>query len=95
MVVAQTFHKVAGNEFYVIEFGKIKNVRFRQYGRRNIQRLTNIRQVIEKMRIRQLFGIFVYGLFADFAVRHQLCPNSHTPYYTLMREKSKPFEAKF
>ena len=61
----------------MIELRKIENMRFRQYGRGNIQQLTNIRQVVVKMGIRQLFGVFIYDLLADFSVRHQFSPNSH------------------
>ena len=78
MIVPKIFHKIAGDKFYVIEFRKVENVRFCQNGRGNIQLVTNIRQIIEKVRIRQLFLIFIYELFTDSAVRHQLCPNSHT-----------------
>jgi hypothetical protein len=62
----------------VIELRKIENMRFRQYGRGNIQQLTNIRQVVVKMGIRQLFGVFIYDLFTDFSFRHQFSPNSHS-----------------
>ena len=78
MVIVQTFDEIARKEFHVIEFCEIKNMRFREYGCGNIQRLTNLRQVLEKMRICQFFGVFVHVLFADSAACHQLCPNSHT-----------------
>jgi len=61
----------------VVEFGEIKNMRFRQYGGRDIHRLADIRQIIEKAGIAEPFGVFVYVLFADFSICHQFCPNSH------------------
>jgi hypothetical protein len=70
MVVAQTFHKITGNEFHVIELCKIENMRFRQHGRGDIQRMANVREIFEKVRIRQLFRVFIYELFADSSVRH-------------------------
>ena len=39
--------------------------------------LAQIRQVIEKMRIRQLFRVFIHVLFFNMSVRHQFRPNSH------------------
>ena len=39
--------------------------------------MTNIRQIIEKVGIGELFGVFIYELFADFSIRHQFCPNFH------------------
>ena len=70
----------------MIELRKIENMRFRQYGRGNIQQLTNIRQVVVKMGIRQLFGVFIYDLFTDFSIRHQFSPNSHSG---IIRENEK------
>ena len=78
MVVAQRFDEIAGGELHVVELGEVKNMRFGKHGRRDIQRVANFRQILEKMRVSQLFGVFVYELFTDSAVRHQLCPNSHT-----------------
>ena len=78
MVVAQTFHEIARKELHVIEFREVENMRFRQNGSGNIQFVTNLGEVIEKMRIRQFFGVFVYVLLAYPAARHQFCPNSHT-----------------
>ena len=66
-------------------------MRFRQHGRGDIQRLTNIRQVIEKLRIGEFIVTLVYELFADSAVRHQLCPNSHTRIIHETREKVNYF----
>ena len=53
-------------------------MRFQQNGGRDIQLTANFRQIIEKMRIGQFFGVFVYELFADMTVRYQFSPNSHT-----------------
>jgi hypothetical protein len=61
----------------VIEFRKIKNMRFRQHGRGDIQRLANVRQILEKVGIGQLFLVFIYKLLADSSVRHKFRPNSH------------------
>ena len=77
MVIVQAFDEIARKEFHVIEFREIENMRFREYGRRDIQRLTNFRQVLEKMRIGQFFGVFVHVLFADSAACHKFRPNSH------------------
>ena len=94
MVVTQALHEIARDEFHVIELGKIENMRFRQYGSGDIQLAANINQIIQKMRIRQPFGVFVYELFADFSVRHQLCPNSHTRIIHETREKVNRFHGK-
>ena len=80
MVVAQALDEIATDKFHVIEFRKIKNMRFRQHGRRNIQRLADLGKILEKMRIRQLFGIFIHELSLYSPVRHQLCPDPHTLY---------------
>ena len=44
MVVPQALHEIATDKFHVIEFRKIKNMRFRQNGRGNIERQANPRQ---------------------------------------------------
>ena len=49
MVVAKGLDEIARREFHVVEFCEIKNMRFRQYGRGDIQLLANVYQVIEKM----------------------------------------------
>lgn len=91
MVVTQTLHKIPRYEFYVIELCEVKNMRFRQYGRRNVQRLTNLRQVVEEMRIGYAFVLFVDVLFDDFSVRNQFCPNSHIRIIHETREKVNRF----
>ena len=91
MIVPQAFDEIAGDELDVIEFCKIENMRFGQNGRRDIQRLTDLRQIVEKMRIGQFFGIFVYELFTDLAVRHQLSPNSHIRIIHESEKKVKRF----
>ena len=70
MVVIERFYKITLREFDVIEFCEIKNMRFRKHGRGNIQLVANLRKILEKMRVGQLFGVFVYVLFADSALRH-------------------------
>ena len=70
VIVAQTLHKIARKELDVVKLGKVEHVRFCQNGRGNIQRLTNLYHIIEKVRVRQLFGVLVYVLFADSTVRH-------------------------
>ena len=70
MVVAEVLDEIARREFHVVEFREIENVRFRQHGRGDIERLTYLYHIIEKMRVRQFFRIFVYELFADSTVRH-------------------------
>ena len=69
MIVAERIHEIARNEFHVIEFREIENMRFRQHGRGDIQLVTNLRQILKKTRIGQFLGIFVYELFTDSAVR--------------------------
>lgn len=78
MVVAQRFDEIAGGKLHVVKLGEVKNMRFGKHGRGDIQRVANLRQVLEKMRISQFFGVFVYELFADMTVRYQFSPNSHT-----------------
>ena len=94
MIVTQRLHKIPSDKFHVIEFCKIKNMRFRQHGRGNIQLVADLREVIEKMRIGQFFGIFIYVLFADSSVRHQFSPNSHIRIIPRNDAKSKLFERK-
>lgn len=77
MVVTQAVHEIPRKKFYVVKLRKVENVRLHQYGGRNIQLLTNLRKIIEKTRIYQLFGFFIYELFTDMPVRNQFCPNSH------------------
>jgi len=70
MVVTQTLHKIPADKFDVIKLCEVKNVRLRQHGRGDIQLVTNIRQIIEKMGIREFFRVLVYELFTDFSFRH-------------------------
>jgi hypothetical protein len=70
MVARNTFDKIPFDKLDVVKLRKVKNVRLGQYGRGNIQPLTNLYQVIVKMRIGQLLGVFIYNLFADLTVRH-------------------------
>ena len=77
MVVAQRFNEIAGGELHVVELGEVKNMRFGKHGSRDIQSVANFRQILEKMRVSQLFGVFVYELFTDMTVRYQFSPNSH------------------
>ena len=77
MVVAQALHEIPRDKFHVIEFRKIKNMRFGEYRRGNIQLMADFREIIEKMRIGQFFGIFIYDLLFYSAARHQFRPNPH------------------
>ena len=86
MVVTQTLYKIARNKLHVVKLRKIENVRFCQHGCGNVQCVTNVRQIIEKVRIREFFGVFIYELFTDSAVRHQFCPYSHI---RIIHEKRK------
>ena len=70
MVARNAFDKIPFYKLDVVKLRKVKNVRLGQYGRGNIQPLTYLYQVIVKMRIGQLFGVFIYNLFADLTVRH-------------------------
>ena len=70
MVVAQTLHEITRKELHVVKLGEVKKVRFRQHGRGDIEWLTNLYHIIEKVRIGQFFGVFIYELFADSTVRH-------------------------
>ena len=94
MVVAQRFNEIAGGELHVVELGEVKNMRFGKHGRRDIQRVANFRQILEKMRVSQLFGVFVYELFTDMTVRYQFSPNSHIRIIPRNDAKSKLFERK-
>ena len=78
MVKTQRFHKIPAYKLDVVKLCEIKNMRFRQNGGRNIQLLTNLRHIVEKVRIGDAFVLFVHVLFSYFTVRNQFCPNSHT-----------------
>jgi hypothetical protein len=86
MIVSKRFHEIPRRKFDVIKLRKIKNMRFGQHGRGNIQRVTNVHQIIEKVRISQFFGILIYVLFFDMTFGHQFSPNSHT---RIIHKKSK------
>lgn len=104
LIVIEFFHKIAADKADVIEFCKIEDVRFEQNGGRNIQRLTDFGEIVEKVRIGQPLLLFVDELFADFSVRDEFCPDFHAPcsfrplrareifllYYTENERKSKP-----
>ena len=94
MVIAQRFDEIAGGKLHVVELGEVKNMRFGKHGSRDIQRVANFRQILEKVRIGQFFGIFIYVLFADSSVRHQFSPNSHIRIIPRNDAKSKLFERK-
>ena len=70
MVVTERFHEIARDKLHVVELREVENMRLGKHGRGDIQLVTNVRQVLEKVRIGQLFGVLVYELFADSAVRH-------------------------
>ena len=70
LIVCKMLHEIARHEFHVIEFREIENVRLRQHGRGNVQTLTNLRQIIKKMRIGQLFGIVINKILLYMPVRH-------------------------
>lgn len=70
MVVAKAFHEIARKKFHVVKLREIENMRLCQYGRRNIQLLTNFYHIIEEMRVGKPFAVFVYELFTDSAIRH-------------------------
>ena len=98
VIVTQAFHEIPSRELDVVEFCKIKDMRFGEYGGGDIQLVANFRQIIEKVRIRQSFGIFIYELFFDMTISHQLCPDPHFStsvgiihHYTRFHGKSKLF----
>lgn len=77
MVVVERLDEIAGNEFDVIEFCKIEDMRFQEHGRRDVEFLTDIRKVIEKSGIGEAFRFFVDELFFDFSVCDEFCPDFH------------------
>lgn len=77
MIITQAFDKITRRKFHVIEFRKIKNMRFRKHGGGDIQLVANIDKIIEKLRIGEFPFDFIYELFADFSVCNQFSPNSH------------------
>ena len=68
MVVAERFHKIPLGKLYVIELRKIKNMRFRQHGSGHVKLVTNLYEIIEKVGIGKLFGVFVNELLFDMTV---------------------------
>ena len=70
VIVPQTLHKIPRGELYVVEFCKIENMRFRQNGGRHVQRVTNLRQIVEKVGIGEFFFVFIDELFLNMPVRH-------------------------
>ena len=71
-------HEIARRELHMVEFRVVEDVRFRQNGRGNIELVANVREIFEKVRIGQFFRVFIYELFFDMTVCHQLRPNSHS-----------------
>lgn len=87
MIVAEIFHEIPPDELHVVEFREIENVRFQKHGRGNVQLVTNVGEVVEKMRISQFFGVFVNELLFDFSFRNQFCPDLHAFIIQETREK--------
>ena len=77
LVIIKTLHEIAGREFDVVEFGKIKNMRLHQNGGGNIEFLADLRQVIEKVGVGQLLRFFVHKLLLNFPVLYEFRPNFH------------------
>lgn len=77
MVARNTFDKIPFNKLDVVELRKVKNMRFQKHGGGDIESCANVRQILEKMRVRQLLVLLVHKIFFDMTVRHQLCPNAH------------------
>lgn len=68
------FHEVAGEEAHMVELREAEDVAFQQHGRGNVQLAADIEEVLQKVRIGELFFVFVHELLHDLAVFYRLCP---------------------
>ena len=75
IVEVDALHEVARKKAHVVEFCKVEDMRFQQDGRGNVHLVADVEKVVQKMRIGELFFVFVYQLPLDFSVFYRLCPN--------------------
>ena len=75
IVEVYAFHEVARQKAHVVEFREVEDVRFQKDGRGDVQFVADVEKVVHKMRIGQLFGVFVYELPLYFSVFHDFCPD--------------------
>ena len=76
IVEIHPFDEVAGQKAHMVELRKVEDVRFQQHGRGGIQLAADVEQVLQKMRIGQLFFVvFVHELPLYFALFHDLRPD--------------------
>ena len=68
MIVVEGFDEIAGNKLHVIEFRKVKDMRFQKHGSGNVKLVTDVGELVEKAGIGKAFLLFVNELFLNFSV---------------------------
>lgn len=69
--------EVARQKAHVVELREIEDVRFQKDGRSDIHFVADAEKIVQKVRICQLFRVFVYDLLRDLSVFDRLCPDLH------------------